>query len=342
VNARIRRSIELWWSGGGGASGRVLDAVLRPAEMMFRVGVRLRDRAYTRGWIGSARAPIPVLSVGNLSVGGEGKTPVAAWIARELQLAGGRVAVAVRGYGADEVLVHGELNPAVPVYAARRRVGAVERAAAEGRTVVVLDDGFQHRALRRDLDVVVVAAERWADAPRLLPRGPWRESFSALRRADVVLVTRKWVGEQAAERVRRRAAELAPGALIASCSLEIAAVSLHGAATGRRAAGEWLGKREVLAVAAIGDPGAFARQLEAFGASVELLAYPDHHPFSADDARKICRRLGGRPLVMTLKDAVKLRPILRRGTTVAVAEQEVRFENGEEEFRKMLRRALIR
>ncbi|HEX2189501.1 MAG TPA: tetraacyldisaccharide 4'-kinase, partial [Longimicrobiaceae bacterium] len=188
---RARAWVARWWAGEAGVAGSALDAALAPAELLFRGGVAARNLAYDRGWLRAERAPVPVVSVGNLGVGGAGKTPVAAWIAARLLARGLRPAVALRGYGDDEVQVHRELNPEVPVFAAARRVDAAREAAAAGRDVVVLDDGFQHRALARDLDVVLVSAEGWTPGRRLLPRGPWREGAAGLRRAGVLVATRK-------------------------------------------------------------------------------------------------------------------------------------------------------
>jgi tetraacyldisaccharide 4'-kinase len=342
VSADPRTRVVRWWRGGGGAAGRALSRALWPAEMLFRAGVSIRQTGYTRGWLAVERARIPVVSVGNLTVGGEGKTPLAAWIARELEIAGARPAIVMRGYGADEVLVHRELNPDIPVFTARRRVRGVERAADEGRNVAVLDDGFQHRRLHRDLDLVVLAAERYTRPPRLLPRGPWRENFSALHRADAVIVTRKCAGTEAAERLRDRVREMAPDSLLASCSLRISGIVEPGAPEPARRDVQWLERRQVLAVASVGDPEAFADQLRALGATVELMAYPDHHAFTPSDVAAIARRSDGRPLVVTLKDAVKLRRLVPNGTRLATMEQEVCFEQGEEELREMLRRTLIR
>ena len=164
------------WSGGGGAVGAVLRTILAPAEAGYAAVVAARNGAYDRGWLRSERVEVPVISIGNVSVGGAGKTPFAAWLARWLTDLGRRPAIALRGYGEDEILLHRELNPDVPVFRGKRRVEAARQAVAAGRDAVVLDDAFQHRALARDLDVVLVPVEGWEPRPRLVPRGPWRES----------------------------------------------------------------------------------------------------------------------------------------------------------------------
>ena len=179
------------WAGEGGAVGAALRLALAPAEAVFRGVVAARNGAYDRGWLRSERVDVPVISIGNVSVGGAGKTPFAAWLARRLADWGRKPAIALRGYGEDEIVLHRELNPDIPVFRGRRRVEAAREAVAAGRDVIVLDDAFQHRALARDLDLVLIPVEGWEPRPRVLPRGPWREGVQALARADLIVLTRK-------------------------------------------------------------------------------------------------------------------------------------------------------
>ncbi|MBV9774549.1 MAG: tetraacyldisaccharide 4'-kinase [Gemmatimonadetes bacterium] len=332
-----REWVTRWWAGEGGVPGRVLDVAAAPAELLFRGGVAARTLAYDRGWFAAERAPVPVVSVGNIGVGGAGKTPVSAWIAARLREGGHRPAIALRGYGADEVQVHRELNPDVPVFAAARRIDAAREAAADGRDVVVLDDGFQHRALARELDVVLVPVEGWSARRRLLPRGPWRESAGALRRARVVVVTRKSADTEAGERVAREVRALAPAAAVVECWIApTELVPIHGEADpGPEPRGG-----AVLAVAALADPAPFAANLRARGFEVELAAFPDHHAFTPDEAAALARRAGDRPIVMTHKDAVKLRLLLPSTSPAWMLRQAVRFTSGEDALERALREAV--
>jgi tetraacyldisaccharide 4'-kinase len=338
VGARVRAHgwVRRWWSGEAGLAGRALDVALAPAEGLFRAGVAARNLAYDRGWLAAERAPLPVVGVGNLGVGGAGKTPLAAWIAARLQEWGCRPAVALRGYGADEVLVHRELNPEVPVITARRRIEAARRAAEEGAELLVLDDAFQHRALARDLDLVLVPVEGWSLRRRLLPRGPWREDATALRRAQVVVLTRKSAPEETSARL---AAEIrtAAGRPVVECWLAPGAlVPLHPSGP---EGGPPVGAA-VLAVAALADPAPFAEHLRGRGYDVELAAFPDHHPYDPEDAARLLRRAGERPMVMTLKDAVKLKTLLPAGHPAYVLPQTVRITSGGELLDAALRRAV--
>jgi tetraacyldisaccharide 4'-kinase len=319
--------------------GAVASAALLPLEAAFRGASALRNRAYDAGLLRAHAATVPVVSVGNLVVGGAGKTPVAAWLAGRLLAWGRRPAIAMRGYGGDEVLLHRELNPDVPVFIDARRIRAAAAAAAAGRDVVVLDDGFQHRALARDLDLVLVPAESWTRAPRLLPRGRWREPPGALTRAHVVAVTRKTAISGAAAAVCEEVGRLAPGALVLQCALMPDRLSpLHGGAASRPLAS--LAGASVLALAAIARPAPFVAHLLDAGAEVEAVLHADHYPYGAGDAAALLARAAGRPLVTTRKDAVKLRPLLSPEADAWVLDQTVEIEHGLEALDGALRRAL--
>ena len=332
----LRTWVPRWWAGDAGAAGAVLSAALLPAEAGFRGVAALRNAAYDRAVLRTERAPVPVVSIGNLAVGGAGKTPVAAWVAARLRERGRRPGIALRGYGEDEVLVHRELNPQVPVFAAARRIEAARAAAQAGCDVVVLDDGFQHRALARDLDVVLIAVKGWHARPRVLPRGPWREGPGALGRADVVVLTRKSAPRARAEAVAREVERWAAGKAVVGCHLAPGRLAaLHeGADLDPRS----LTGRPVLAVAALADPGPFVEHLRAAGARVEEALFGDHHAFTSAEAAGLADRAGERVVVMTRKDAVKLRGLLPARARAYVLEQTVRFDWGEEALLAALER----
>lgn len=326
------------WAGRGGALGSVLRVALAPAEAAFRGVSAARNAGYDRGWLRSERVDVPVISVGNVSVGGAGKTPFAAWLARRLAEWGRAPAICLRGYGEDEIVLHRELNPHIPVFRGKRRVEAAREAVAAGRDVVVLDDAFQHRALARDLDLVLVPVEGWTTRPRVLPRGPWREGVEALGRADAIVLTRKSPDAARLEQVAAEVARLHPSKPVIRCALLPSSLTpLHG---GEGMPVDALAGRRVLAVAALATPEPFLQNLWDAGAEVEAAAYPDHHPFSADDARRLVARAAGRGMVMTHKDAVKLRALLPASAEAWVLEQSVTIESGAEALDNALRRAL--
>lgn len=320
----IRAWIPRWWGGGGGAGGAALRVALAPAEVAFRAAAAGRNLAYDRGWIEARRGPIPVISVGNIGVGGAGKTPVAAWVAGRLAASGASPAIVLRGYGQDEVAVHRELNPSVPVFSAPRRVEGVEAAAMAGCDVAVLDDGFQHRSLARELDVVLVAAEAWSMSRQLLPRGPWREPAKALRRAGLIVVTRKSATSERAGEVAAACRAIAPTIPTAILHLRPTRLLEQGDETRPLS---WLAGRDVLAVASLADPRPFVEQLAAAGARAELISFPDHHAFTARDVEGITAVAAGRALVCTRKEAVKLRP-LAPSMSMLTLDQEVVVEEG--------------
>lgn len=326
---RLAAWIPRWWRGEGGAVGRLLDLSLLPVEGLYRIAIALRNEGYDRGWLRVERPPLPVVSVGNLGVGGAGKTPFAAWTGRWFLGAGLRPAVVLRGYGEDEVLLHQELNPEIPVFTAARRIEGARAAHRAGCDVVVLDDGFQHRSLARDLDLVLVSVEAWRSHRRLLPRGPWREPLAALRRAALIVLTRKSAPAELAASIRSHVAHAAPTVPVVDCRIAPAGLApLHGGQASEIDLGTLAGER-VLAVAALADPAPFEANLRAARAEVELAAFRDHHPFSSADAHVLLRRAAGRPLIMTGKDAVKLRPLLPPTTDAFVLNQRVEIEEGD-------------
>lgn len=306
------RLIERVWFGDSAAdqAGRVL---LAPLELVYRGAVQIRSELYDAGLIRAERASIPVVSIGNVTVGGTGKTPVAAWMAARLAALGKSPAIVLRGYGGDEPLVHARLNPAVPVIVNADRNAGIRDATAIGADVVVLDDAFQHRRAGRDADVVLISADHWMGRQHLLPAGPYREPLSAIKRASLVVITRKSAPDakvKSAEEMIRQAAPGLPTAVIGLSPSEI--VSTGG--SGMRLPVSALAGQSVAAVAAIGNPEAFFRQLEAAGARVTRMAFPDHHSFSPADISTILRAgEDANYIVCTLKDAVKIEPLWPAG-----------------------------
>ena len=299
VHAWVRRM----WAGEAGPLGAAARFALWPAEGLFRAGGRLRREAYDRGWLPAEPGAIPVVSVGNLSVGGTGKTPVSSWIIRQLDARGEQPALGARGEGRDELLLHRTWTPSVPVIADPDRRQGVREAASLGATVAVLDDGFQHRRLARQADVVLVATEEGLPGA-LLPRGPFREPRAALGRAQGIVVTRKsgTVGE--AEGLAESLGRAFPAAVVATVHLAPGAwrrLAGTGAAMPGRPAGP------VTFATGVARPESVRASVEAAGCEVRLLeAFPDHHEFTEDDLERILDRSGGRAVVVTEKDAVKL------------------------------------
>ncbi|HSJ26509.1 MAG TPA: tetraacyldisaccharide 4'-kinase [Longimicrobiales bacterium] len=320
--SRLNLLARQWWAGELGAAGTALDIGLAPAEAVYRFGVRLRRRAFDRGLLEVQRVAAPVISVGNVAVGGTGKTPFAHWLAVRLQEHGRRPAVLHGGYADDEPELHRRWSPDIPVVVERDRVAGAERALAAGADVLVLDDGFQHRRLGRDLDIVLVSAERWAMPARLLPRGPWREPPSALARADIVVVTRK---AALAADARAVAGEIAP---FTHAPVLLAHLRPAGWRDRLGPSGPPVGR--VLLVSGLAEPGLFEESAKQAGADVAgHVVFPDHHGYSKADGTEIRRVAAGRTVVTTEKDWTKLQPLLD-GVDVRLLAQQVIIEDGED------------
>ncbi|MCS7168683.1 MAG: tetraacyldisaccharide 4'-kinase [Gemmatales bacterium] len=293
---------------------RMLRGGLWLASFGYGWAVWWRNWAYDRRWLRGQRVGVSVLSVGNLTVGGTGKTPFVAWLAHWLDALGYRVAIVSRGYGArnglnDEALELAWELPHIPHWQGANRVALAQWAAAQGVEVVILDDGMQHRQLHRDVEIVLVdASDPWGGG-YLLPRGRLREPRTALGRADIIVLTRaELVSATVLADLAESTARFAPQAL--------QAIAQHQPRYLTNVAGErqnldTLAGRKVAAFCGIGHPEAFAAHLRQLGA--EIIAwriFPDHHTYSDTDLNELAQWLARQGeaswVVTTRKDLVKL------------------------------------
>ncbi|MEN9705977.1 MAG: hypothetical protein RLZZ393_1856 [Pseudomonadota bacterium] len=299
--SRLARWLEGVWYGGRGGGW------LRPFGMLYRLLVAVRVAGYRLRLFRAYRAGIPVIVVGNISVGGTGKTPLAAWVVNVLQSAGHRPGIATRGHGrqgggvtqvqawhgaaevGDEPLLLARRTGA-PVCVAARRADAVRVLQSAGCDVVVCDDGLQHLALGRDLEIAVVDGSRGLGNARVLPAGPLRETPSRLREVDFVVVN--------------GAGPLTvPAGSTPTLRMTLSgdvARPVHAGAAPSRPLADFAG-RPVRAVAGIGNPARFFEHLRAAGLTPLEHPFPDHHAFQPGDFA-----FGDDlPVLMTEKDAVK-------------------------------------
>jgi tetraacyldisaccharide 4'-kinase len=327
--------VETVWTGRG-KRARTLRALLTPAEMAYRGAVAMRGWMYDSGLFPAEDFSVAVVSVGNLSVGGTGKTPVAAWIARTLTERGIKPGIVLRGYGGDETLVHQRLNENVPVIVASDRPRGIRDAIAQGADVVILDDAFQHRRAARDADVLLVDADTWSGAPRLLPAGPWREPLRSARRASLIIITRKIADKANVEAVRRAVAAAAPNVPIAMAHLVPG--ELWSTATGQTLPLHALRGADLTAIAAIARPESFFRQLTELGAVVRPYSFADHHAFTTSEARYLAAQASSSDFVVcTLKDAVKLESIWpAEAGSLWYVSQRLKIEDGQPHIDQML------
>lgn len=290
-------------------------AGLRLAETPFALAARARNAAFDRGWKASLHVPVPVVSVGNLTTGGTGKTPMVAWLARWFRERDVRVAIVSRGYGAQ----HGHLNdegieleqtlPDVPHVQQPDRVAGAMMAIEEFTSqLILLDDGFQHRRLARELDLVLMDALEPFGYGHVLPRGLLREPVSGLQRAHAVALSRAdLVDVSTRDRVRALVRKCAPSAAwVEAAHRPVKLLNSLGAT----AALSSLGQSRWGAFCGIGNPAGFRKTLENSGCQIAAWrTFPDHHAYKRDDVQALSdlvrqEKLTG--LVCTHKDLVKL------------------------------------
>ena len=287
------------------ADARVARLGLLPFAGLWRMGIGARNLAYDRGWIPVRDLPLPAVGVGNLTVGGSGKTPLSSWIAAHYIARGLIPGILLRGYGRDEVLVHRHRVPGARVVADPDRVAGAERALAQGAQVLVLDDAFQRRDVWRDFNLAVVSAETSHAVRWPLPAGPWREGLEALRRADGLVITRKRADAGAALGLARKLAPVVNGPVGV---VHLGVSRYEGLVSGRGTPPEQLTGTRVVAASAIADPDAFVAQTKATGAQVQVASWRDHHEFRDEDVAWLAKAARKADfVVITQKDAVKLR-----------------------------------
>ena len=336
--------------------------LLTPFGIAYGWMMDVRNRLYDRGVLSSHSLGARTVSIGNLTTGGTGKTPLVALTAAILAESGENVCVLTRGYGrtteSDRVLVsdgQSVLADAAtggdePVELARKlvgkavviadadRVGAAKWAKERfGITAFVLDDGFQHRRAERDLDIVCIDATDPYGNGRVLPAGRLRESAKGLQRADAVVITRADLVDSTGE-LAKDIASLCPAGAIFRASTSICRLRALADFQDNRTDDDQIPESPSLAFTGLGNPDSFRHQLES--ANFQLAGFhrfPDHHRYSQEDVDELCaeaQKHSARSLLTTAKDAVKLKG-LRTAIPVFVIEIEVVLDDAEE-FRRLV------
>lgn len=329
-----------------GAAAAVLRGLLGLCETPYGWIVARRNGRYDRGAAPVERVAAPVISVGNLTVGGTGKTPFVAWLGRWFGERTVAVSIISRGYGAkagqknDEALELAERLPGVPQWQNPDRVAAARQALRTNpRQILILDDAFQHRRLARDLDIVLLDALNPFGYGRLLPRGLLREPASGLARAQVVALSRcDAVREQRRGEIEREVRELAPQALWLELSHRpTRLVSATGEAQALpAAAGE-----TVAAFCGLGNPAGFQHTLATSGFRVAgFLALPDHCPYDRATLERLTAWLRSVPeatsIVCTRKDLVKLPHPELADRPLFALDIELHIERGQRDLEALL------
>lgn len=298
--------IEHWLWSGTSTAARIARLALLPPSILYAGATAARTAAYNRRLLRSEHVSVPTVAVGNLSVGGTGKTPLTAWIADYYERRGIRPGILLRGFGDDEAAVHRRLVPGAIVVENPARVAGAEEAVSKGAAVVILDDAFQRHDIQRDLNIAVLSVES-AAAPRLpLPAGPWRESWSALHRADLIVITRKRGSVEEAARLERSL-----NGVLEDCTVTVANLRIRdfcGLSSGMRLEASAISGTEVVVAAGVGDPDSFANQCRALNARVRMVRWRDHKRLTDCDLLALAE-LGSEAdrVIVTEKDAVKLR-----------------------------------
>jgi tetraacyldisaccharide 4'-kinase len=291
-----------------------ISACLRLASHAYSIGIRTRNILYDTGVLPVRRIGLPVISIGNITAGGTGKTPMVVWLCKrltdDLGIEPSAIAILTRGYKTrakkqiDEPSLLSGACPGVAILVDPDRARAARMALKQGLQVIVMDDGFQHRRLHRDMDILMIDGTCPFGYGRLLPAGLLREPVSEIRRAKAAVITRSdLVKPGQIQQIERSLRALAPGLLIAR--------AIHRPIQVKTLAGSVIKAHElsgmkVYAFCGIGNPDAFLATLRALGAYlVGTQVFDDHHHFTRDQINQICEdalRSGARLIVTTEKN----------------------------------------
>jgi tetraacyldisaccharide 4'-kinase len=332
-----------------GVGPSLARGVLHLASWPYGGATRVRNWLYDRSWKASYRVAVPVVSIGNLTLGGTGKTPCVEYVARLYRRLERRVAILSRGYGNergrnDEALVLEENLADVPHLQGADRAALAQVAVAELESeVLVLDDAFQHRRLQRDLDVVLIdATEPWGHG-YLFPRGLLREGRAGLGRAGAVVLTRcDQATEPALAELRKEVGRLAPGATLAETSHQPRELWNTEQAVAPLTE---LPGQQMAAFCGIGNPGAFRRTLSGLGVEAnEFRTYPDHYGYTLADVQELrawaSRQAKDCLIITTQKDLVKLRLTQLGGRPLWALRIGLAFRAGQEALDRKLTEVL--
>jgi len=287
-----------------------LKAILYLVSLIYGAAIFVRGIFYRFGVFKTVAVPMKVISVGNLTLGGTGKTPFVIALARILEGEISReVSVLIRGYGWDEQTMLKKNMPDIPVMVGENRARSAHRAIKlYGSDTAILDDGFQHWELKRDLDIVLVDSRNPFGNNRLFPRGILRESKSAIRRADAIVFTKTDKNISDTDKLKEDLSKIKEGLIFLEA--KHAPKHLYDIKTRRTYDISHLKGKRVILLSSIGDPEYFMETAKGSGAEVIThLIFGDHHDYTTKDIKDISRICDGKEFdfaLTTEKDAVKL------------------------------------
>lgn len=343
-----------------GLAAAFLRLGLRLAEIPYTAVVSLRNLLYDSKLLETVTVDAFVVSVGNLTLGGTGKTPLVAWLAERLQAQGRSVALISRGYGgrrlSESELFAAGLNdearelwlrlPGVPHWQNADRVAAARELLADDEIIdtLILDDAFQHRRIARQLDIVLLDALEPFGFEHVFPRGTLREPLSGLRRADLVLLSRcDLIDRQQRDRIRARVHSLAPQAIWGEIAHKARSLVSFGGSFQEEAVELLRGKR-ILAFCGLGNPTGFLHTIqESGGAMIALEIFPDHHHFTASELEALARRAAREQadfILCTMKDLVKIGLDRLGDLPLFALKIDIAFEQGEAAMMACLQNAV--
>jgi tetraacyldisaccharide 4'-kinase len=326
----------------------MMKPLLRPLSFLYNKVVEAKTSLYQREVFSTYKAPVPVISIGNLTVGGTGKTPVTDFCLKDLTNAGKKVAVVSRSYRADagsacwvdvshpfaaryygdEPVLLASANPEVPVYVGPSKWRTAEFAVTQPRwdvkyDAILVDDGFQHLKLHRDLDIVILDATEAKENYAVLPEGRARESWNGLKRADVIILSKSNLAKQ--EDLKEIESRLPAGKEVIHLGYQIK--KFRNVRTKEVLPRSAMEGKNLFLVSAIARPDVFEKMMRDIGEiSKKSQHYRDHHQYTLADAKKIeeeFKKSGADFLVTTEKDAVKLKSLLNERTPLWGASLEV-------------------
>jgi tetraacyldisaccharide 4'-kinase len=286
----------------------LLKCFLRFLSWIYGFAVRIVDWCYISGIRRVHKASVPVVSVGNITLGGTGKTPFAVFLALYLERKGKKPSVLTRGYGSDERRMLVDELPDIPVFVGQDRVKSAKAAANDGRDVLVLDDGFQHKRIARDLDILMLDSESLFGNGALFPRGVLREPIPTIKRADILVLSKiDKIDEAKKKELMHELGSIAPEKLIVTSRHKPVCFN---DVTGAAYPVDYFKDEKILVFSGIADPGYLAASLKTLGADVALeLNFADHHTYTQRDIGTIYKAVLDRKIekiVTTKKDYVKL------------------------------------
>ena len=351
-----------------GCAVSILRFFLYAAAQIYSIVIRVRNLLYSAGWLKVHSTDAAVISIGNITTGGTGKTPLVVWLCKEIisdsrfQISNSQCAILTRGYKAtqnsklktqnysDEPAILAESCPGVEVIVNPDRVeGATEAAIKFGAKVLIMDDGFQHRRLARDLDIAAIDATQPFGYGKMLPAGLLREPVTSLKRADAVVITRcDQIAETELSRIEKKLGAINPNMIIAR---SIHAPAYVKSADNKESSVEQLKGKKIFAFCGIGNPDAFLNTVKHLGSNlVGSKVYNDHHHYTDGCLADIYEQAEGLEadlILTTQKDRTKIISDFKfqisnskSSPPLAYLSIELKFLAGEDKLRDLIENTL--